>query len=65
MDDDKIEALKQAARQGWADLSAGRYVEVGDDKLEEFVAQLGRRAAQGDTGAALAPSSLTASTPRC
>jgi antitoxin ParD1/3/4 len=42
----KLKALKQAARQGWADISAGRYAEFADDQLEDFVAQLGRRAAQ-------------------
>ena len=41
----KLKALKQAARQGWADVSAGRYVDVADDRLEDFVGQLGRRAA--------------------
>ncbi|MBK7614336.1 MAG: type II toxin-antitoxin system ParD family antitoxin [Burkholderiales bacterium] len=41
----KLKALKQAARQGWADLSAGRYIDVADDQLEDFVGQLGRRAA--------------------
>jgi antitoxin ParD1/3/4 len=42
----KLKALKQAARQGWADVSAGRYADISDDQLEEFVGQLGRRAAQ-------------------
>ncbi|HPO18392.1 MAG TPA: type II toxin-antitoxin system ParD family antitoxin [Rubrivivax sp.] len=42
----KLEALKQAARQGWADVSAGRYADVADDQLDDFVGQLGRRAAQ-------------------
>lgn len=42
----KLKALKQAARQGWADVSAGRYADVADDRLEDFVGQLGRRAAQ-------------------
>ncbi len=42
----KLKALKQAARQGWADVSAGRYADVADDRLEDFVAQLGRRAAR-------------------
>ncbi len=42
----KLKALKQAARLGWADVSAGRYADVADDRLEEFVGQLGRRAAQ-------------------
>jgi antitoxin ParD1/3/4 len=42
----KLRALKQATRQGWADVSAGRYADVADDELEDFVGQLGRRAAQ-------------------
>ena len=42
----KLKALKQAARIGWADVSAGRYTDVADDRLEEFVGQLGRHAAQ-------------------
>ena len=42
----KLKALKQAARQGWADVSAGRYADVADDQLDDFVGQLGRRAAQ-------------------
>jgi len=42
----KLKALKQAARQGWVDVSAGRYADVADDQLEDFVGQLGRRAAQ-------------------
>lgn len=42
----KLKFLKQAARQGWADVSAGRYADVADDRLEDFVGQLGRRAAQ-------------------
>ena len=42
----KLKVLKQAARVGWADVSAGRYTDVSDDGLEEFVGQLGRRAAQ-------------------
>lgn len=46
-EDAKLEALKQAARLGWADVSAGRFVDVADDRLDDFVAQLGRRAAQG------------------
>ncbi len=41
----KLKALKQAARQGWADVSAGRYADVTDDRLEDFVGQLGSYAA--------------------
>ena len=46
MEATKLKALKQAARQGWADVSAGRYADVGDDQLDDFVGQLGRRAAR-------------------
>jgi antitoxin ParD1/3/4 len=46
LEDAKLKALKQVARQGWADVSAGRYADVADDQLEDFVGQLGRRAAQ-------------------
>jgi len=42
----KLKALRQAARQGWADVSAGRYADVDDGQLQDFVGQLGRRAAQ-------------------
>lgn len=41
----KLKALKLAARQGWSDIAAGRYSDVGDGQLEDFVGQLGRRAA--------------------
>lgn len=40
----KLKALRQAARQGWTDVSAGRYTDVADDQLDDFVGQLGRRA---------------------
>lgn len=46
LEDTKLKALKQAARQGWADVSAGRYSDVADDQLEDFVGQLGCRAAK-------------------
>ncbi len=46
LEDAKLKALRQAARKGWADVSAGRYADVADDQLEDFVGQLGRRAAQ-------------------
>ena len=42
----KLKALRKAARQGWADVSAGRYADVANDQLEDFVRQLGRRAAR-------------------
>lgn len=46
IEEGKLEALNQAARQGWLDVSAGRYVDVADDQLEDFVGNMGRRAAR-------------------
>jgi len=42
----KLKALKQAARRAWADVSAGRYTDVADDQLEDFVRQIVRRASR-------------------
>jgi antitoxin ParD1/3/4 len=42
----KLKALRQASRQGWSDVSAGRYADVADDRLADFIGQLGRRAAR-------------------
>ncbi|SHM41724.1 type II toxin-antitoxin system ParD family antitoxin [Rhizobacter sp. OV335] len=42
----KLDALKQAACQGWVHVSVGRYTDVADDQLEDFVGQLGHRAAR-------------------
>ncbi|HTW28350.1 MAG TPA: type II toxin-antitoxin system ParD family antitoxin [Acetobacteraceae bacterium] len=42
----KLQALQEAARTGFADLEAGRYRDVADDGLGEFVAALGRRAGE-------------------
>ena len=41
----KLKALQKAAREGWADVAAGLYADVADDKLEDFISQLGRQAA--------------------
>ena len=48
----KLKALKQAARQGWADVSAGRFADVAGDQLDDFIGQLGRRAASKVNSAA-------------
>ena len=45
LEDAKLKALKQAARMGWTDRSAGRYTDVLVSGLEDFIGQLGRRAA--------------------
>lgn len=41
----KLAALRAAADAGWRDLEAGRYRDVGEDGLADYVAELGRRAA--------------------
>ncbi len=46
LEEAKLKALKQAARGGWADVTAGRYTDVADDRLEDFIGQLGQRAAR-------------------
>lgn len=42
----KVAALRQAVEQGWSDLASGRFDEVDEQSLEDFVGQLGVRAAQ-------------------
>ena len=41
----RLDALRHAAEQGWADAAAERYEEVADDDLADFIGQLGARAA--------------------
>jgi antitoxin ParD1/3/4 len=40
----KLEALRQAAAIGWRDLEAGRYRDVGEDALADYIGQLSARA---------------------
>ncbi len=40
----KLDALRQAAAIGWRDLEAGRYRDVGEDALTDYIGQLGARA---------------------
>lgn len=42
----KVAVLRQAAEQGWSDLASGRFDEVDDESLDDFVGQLGVRAAK-------------------
>lgn len=47
----RVAALRDAADGGWADLAAGRYQDVSDANLDEFIRQLGVRAShQHSTG---------------
>lgn len=41
----KLQALREAANRGWADIAAGRYTDLTEDDLDEFIGQLGVRAA--------------------
>jgi antitoxin ParD1/3/4 len=41
----KLKVLKQAAGQGWKDIAAGRYADIADEQLDDFIGQLGQRAA--------------------
>jgi len=45
----KAAVLRQAAEQGWSDLAAGRFDDVDDDALDDFVGQLGIRAAKAQS----------------
>lgn len=40
----KLKALKEAADKGWADIEAGRYVDVSGEELDDFLEQLGESA---------------------
>lgn len=44
-DASKLKALRAAAEEGWADLAGRRYDDVADVGLDDFVADLGLRAA--------------------
>lgn len=40
----RLEVLKVAAQQGFADLDQGRYTDVSDDALDDFISAFGREA---------------------
>lgn len=41
----RLDALRQAAAQGWADVAAGRCIDVADEQLDDLIGQFGRQAA--------------------
>ncbi len=45
----KVAALREATEQGWADLTSGRYDDIADDDLNDFLGQLGARAARAQS----------------
>lgn len=42
----KLSALRHAADLGWSDLDTGRFDDVADDELNDFIGKLGARAAR-------------------
>ncbi|MGO1539933.1 MAG: type II toxin-antitoxin system ParD family antitoxin [Leucobacter sp.] len=45
----KVAALRDAAEKGWSDLAAGRYADLVDENLDDFIGQLGVRAARNQS----------------
>lgn len=45
----KLKALRQAIDVGLADLDNGRYVDLSEDEIAPYIAQLGRRASKRRT----------------
>ncbi|HLS32128.1 MAG TPA: type II toxin-antitoxin system ParD family antitoxin [Brevibacterium sp.] len=48
-EDARTAVLREAAEQGWSDLASGRFDDVDDDSLDDFVGQLGIRAAKAQS----------------
>jgi antitoxin ParD1/3/4 len=46
----KLRILQEAARAGFADFDAGRFVELEDDAIVEMIGDLGRQARGRDRG---------------
>ncbi|MBE7373878.1 type II toxin-antitoxin system ParD family antitoxin [Pseudomonas lopnurensis] len=44
LDAARLAALREAARAGWTDIAEGRYVDVVDEQLDDFMGELGRQA---------------------
>lgn len=42
----KLQVLRQAAQVGWDAVAGGRYVDVDDAELDDYLEQLGERAAK-------------------
>ena len=40
----KLTVLRDAAERGWSDLAAGRFDDVAEDDLDDFIGQLGASA---------------------
>lgn len=42
----KVAALRDAGEKGWSALASGRYDDIADENLDDFIGQLGVRAAR-------------------
>lgn len=42
----KVAVLRDAAEKGWSDLASGRYDEIADENLDDFIGQLGVQGAR-------------------
>jgi antitoxin ParD1/3/4 len=42
----RLLVLHEAAQQGWSDLASGRFDDVADENLDDFIGQIGARAAK-------------------
>ncbi|MDQ3591761.1 MAG: type II toxin-antitoxin system ParD family antitoxin [Actinomycetota bacterium] len=40
----RLQAFREAAQKGWDDIDAGRYTDVADQDLEDYIASLSSRA---------------------
>lgn len=45
----RLAVLRDAADEGWSQLAAGRFDDVADDDLDDFLAQLGTHAAHSSS----------------
>lgn len=45
----KVAALREAAEKGWSDFASGRYDDIADEDLDDFIGQLGIHAAQAQS----------------
>lgn len=45
----KIAALRAAADTGWDDVASGRYLDIPDENLDDFIGRLGVQAARGQS----------------
>lgn len=45
----KVAALRDAAQKGWLDIATGRYDDIADENLDDFIRELGGRAARASS----------------